>query len=333
MRRLCEGLPPVQGLVKSVPEDFVVEERPAYLPSGEGEHLYLWVEKRGLSTQDVVSALARALGLRPGEVGAAGQKDRQAVTRQWLSVPAAAVPGALPEGEGWRILESRRHGNKLRTGHLKGNRFGIRLRGAGAAEAEARAILARLEATGVPNYYGPQRFGRGGDNAEGGRALLEGRRRARGRFERRMLLSALQSALFNDWLDARIDDGLLGAALEGDLLQVRESGGVFWCDDPAVDGPRVAVGEVDPTGPIFGHRMRRPRGEALAREDRVLAAADLTIEAFAAGGRDTQGARRPARVPLGEAEVRSEGADLWVGFALPSGAYATVVLAELTGSS
>ncbi len=331
MRRLCEGLPVVRGLTKVVPEDFVVDELPRYPLSGEGEHRFLKVEKRGLNTQDVVVELARALGIRPGEVGVAGQKDRQAVTRQWMSVPWGDLD-ALPEGEGWRVVETGRHGNKLKTGHLSGNRFTLRLRGAAADLEAARAILARLDAEGLPNYFGPQRFGRRGDNADQGRAILEGSLQVRSRYHRRLYLSALQSQLFNDWLDRRFDDGLLHAAVEGDLLQVRASGGIFRCDDPATDTPRVGAGELDPTGPLFGHKGRRAEGPAGEREEAVLVHAGLTQEAFRAGGRDAKGARRPARIPVTDPTAEPEGDDLVLAFSLPPGAYATVVLAELSGT-
>lgn len=331
MRRICEGLPVVTGLVKSVPEDFVVDEIPRYPFSGEGEHLMLRVEKRGLNTRDVVGALARALGIREGEIGVAGQKDRQALTRQWVSVPATELD-PLPAGDGWRVLEAVRHGNKLKTGHLSGNRFTIRLRGAGDALAAARAIVDCLGETGLPNYFGPQRFGRGGDNAEKGRGILERRLQVRSRYHRRLYLSALQSELFNDWLDRRIDDGLLATAVEGDLLRIRASGGIFRCDDPGADGPRVAGGEVDPTGPIFGHKGRRAAGPAGAREDRVLEAAGLTPEAFRAGGRDARGDRRVARVEVVDPRIERDDPDLVLAFTLPPGTYATVVLAELSGT-
>jgi tRNA pseudouridine13 synthase len=331
MRRRCEGLPVVQGLTKAVPEDFVVDELPRYPLSGEGEHLFLKVEKRGRNTQDVVVELARQLGLRPGEVGVAGQKDRQAVTRQWLSVPFRELT-ALPEGEGWRVLETGRHGNKLKTGHLSGNRFTVRLRGAAGGLDAARAILTRLGEAGLPNYFGPQRFGRRGDNADQGRAILAGKLEVRSRYHRRLYLSALQSELFNEWLDRRLDDGLLDAAVEGDLLQVRASGGIFRCDDPATDGPRVLAGELDPTGPLFGHKGRRAEGPAGEREEAVLVHAGLTQESFRAGGRDARGDRRAARVQVSDPTAVPEGDDLVVAFSLPPGAYATVVLAELSGT-
>src|SRR5205823_2706969 len=137
------------------PEDFEVEEVPAYLPSGSGEFLFLWIEKRGMGAEFFARQVARRLGIAPGEVGTAGLKDRHAVTRQWVSVPAS-VEGRLPalEGEGIRLLESGRHGNKLRPGHLRGNRFRIRIRDADSAAAERLPPLVdRLRQLGLPNFY------------------------------------------------------------------------------------------------------------------------------------------------------------------------------------
>src|SRR5215510_8181947 len=132
------------------PDTFVVEEVPAYEPSGEGEHTFLWIEKRGLTTIDAVKKLARLLGVDGRDVGYAGLKDRNAVTRQWISVPRLEPERALQLDEpDLRVLEARRHGNKLRTGHLRGNRFEVVVTVAAGAEGELSARLAALAAGGV----------------------------------------------------------------------------------------------------------------------------------------------------------------------------------------
>ncbi len=275
-------LPGVGGIAKVVPEDFEVEELPAYLPSGAGEHLDLWVEKRGRNTPEVARAVAAALGVTERQVGYAGLKDRQAVTRQWLSVLTKATPATPTElaGEGFRVLQIARHGNKLRTGHSKGNRFTVLLRGAIGADP-ARAVLETLARRGSPNWFGAQRFGRDGDNAALGLALLgQGdhpslEKARRDRFLRRLALSALQSELFNRVLALRLRESALDRAELGDQLQLGEDGRgpLFLCEDAAVDGPRVTAFEVAPTGPMFGARMKEPGGLQAQREARVLAAA------------------------------------------------------------
>lgn len=330
--RLSAGVPGCGGAFKLSPEDFEVEELPAYLPSGEGEHLFVRVEKRGRDTREVVRALAAALGVPEGEVGVAGMKDRQAVTRQWLSVPARAE-GKLESFalEGVRVLEARRHGNKLRTGHLRGNRFRLRLRDVRDAGA-ARESFAQLVARGLPNYFGEQRFGRAGDNADLGRKLLLGERLPRrpDRFQRKLYLSAFQSRLFNAALAARLEAGTFAQALLGDVLRKEDTGGLFVCEAPEVDGPRVAAFEVSPAGPLFGPKMPKAAHAVAEAEAALLAAEGVTLEDLKArGGGETEGGRRAYRVRLGSPELGAEGADLWLSFELPRGSYATEVLHEL----
>ncbi len=170
----CTSSAPIAGRYKLAPEDFVVDELPAYPPSGEGEHLFLRIRKRGLSTHEAVARIARALGLAPAQIGVAGLKDAQGVTTQWLSVQGleAQRVESLAERD-IELLELARHRNKLRIGHLRGNRFRIRLREVAAADREAaRDVLAELERRGAPNYFGEQRFGLRGDTWRIGRALL-----------------------------------------------------------------------------------------------------------------------------------------------------------------
>jgi tRNA pseudouridine13 synthase len=329
--RLTEGVPGCGGAFKLVPEDFEVEELPAYLPSGEGEHLFLWIEKRGRDTREVVRALSQALGLPEGEIGVAGMKDRHAVTRQLLSVPARAE--AKLEGfalEGVRVLWAKRHGNKLRTGHLKGNRFRLRLRGVKDLGA-AQESLSRLTARGVPNYFGEQRFGRERDNADRGKLLLLGQRLPKRpeRFERKMYLSAFQSLLFNRALAARVLAGTFDQALLGDVLRKEETGGLFVCEAPEVDGPRVAAFEVSPAGPMFGPKMTAAAHGVAEAETALLTQEGMTLSDFVRGGGETEGTRRPYRVRLGNPEFTPEAEDLVLAFELPRGAYATEVLAEL----
>ncbi|AKF82877.1 tRNA pseudouridine13 synthase [Myxococcus fulvus] len=329
--RLTADVPGCGGGFKLVPEDFEVEELPAYQPSGEGEHLYLWLEKRGRDTREVVRALSQVLGVSEDDVGVAGMKDRQAVTRQLISVPARAEPKlgdfAL---EGVQVLWSRRHGNKLRTGHLKGNRFRLRLRGVRDVGA-ARESFTRLSAGGVPNYFGEQRFGRAGDNADLGRLLVLGQRLPKRpeRFQRKLYLSAFQSRIFNRALADRVRAGTLSTALLGDVLRKEETGGLFVCEAPEVDGPRVAAFEVSPAGPLFGPKMTASAGEVAEVEAKLLAGEGVTLDDFKRGGGETEGSRRPYRVRLGSPELTPEGDDVWLTFELPRGAYATEVLHEL----
>ena len=333
--RLTNELPATGGAFKVTPEDFCVEEIPVYVPTGVGEHTFLWIEKRGLSTHEAVQRLARALGVDAREAGTAGLKDKQALARQWISLPRVEPSAALAVSvEGVKVLSAQRHAHKLRTGHLRGNRFTVAIRGAGeGGEARAQAILDRLVEIGLPNYYGEQRFGRAGDNPERARAMLRGEARVHDRSERRLLLSALQSDLFNRVLARRIAAGTHRRALAGDVMQKVESGGIFVCEDPAVDQPRIDGWEIVPTGPMFGPKMRAPAGEPAALEAEVLREAGMTIEDFAKAGKLAEGTRRALAVRLADVApvtTREDGALIFT-FSLPSGSYATVLLAEIIG--
>jgi tRNA pseudouridine13 synthase len=326
-------LPGSGGTVRAAPEDFRVDEIPAYLPAGAGPHLYLRVEKRGRTTRDAVRALARILGVAERDAGFAGMKDKDAVTTQWLSFPVARDPDpAALATPGLAVLEVSRHGNKLRPGHVRANVFSILVRG--GDPSRARAAAEALAARGLPNFFGPQRFGAEGRNAAVGRALLRGeetaevRRAARDRFLRRLSISAYQALLFNRWLAERMGDGLFAAALRGDVMKKLDTGGLFDCADPAVDGPRVARLEISPAGPMFGHRLRAATGEALAREERVLREDGIALADFARGGGEAEGTRRAARLPARIA-IEEEAGGYRARFELPKGSYATVVLREL----
>lgn len=331
------------GALRSCDEDFVVDEELPYAPSGAGDHVFVRIEKRGLATLDAVRMLARALDVRDRDVGVAGMKDRHAVARQWLSLPppvtpeqalAAVLPGEPPV---LRVLEAHRHSHKLRTGHVRANRFTLRVRGvAPGADERARAVLSALsQPPGAPNWYGEQRFGRDGDNAARGRALVTGARPlGRDRRLDRLMISALQSQLFNHWLAARITDGLYRTVLAGDVLHKR-GGGMFVCDDPATDQARLAAGELAITGPMFGDRMRWPpeATPAFAREAEILAREGLAADAFAQVRALAEGTRRDAAIEVRDAAVVAGDSTLEVAFTLPGGGYATAVMREVMKGS
>lgn len=332
---LTAELPGTGGAIKISPEDFVVEEVPAYLPSGSGPHLYVWIEKRQLTTEEAVKLVAGAAGIAPRDVGYAGQKDRQALTRQWLSV-ATARDALVIDDARLRVLETSRHANKLRLGHSKGNRFTLRVRGVEAdAEARAKLIAERLRVTGLANFFGAQRFGKHGDNAALGAALLgvgehtRARHAMHDRHLRRLAISALQSELFNRCLAARLGDGDYDRVIDGDVLQ-RRNGGLFNTTDVETDQTRLMRHEVDVTGPMPGlHERPEARGVARAREDAVLAECGIERAVFGNARGEAEGARRVYRVPV-DVGVTAIEAGLELSFVLPSGSYATRVIAEVT---
>lgn len=340
---ITRDLPGTGGVIRTEPEDFRVVEIPAYPAAGEGDHVFVTIEKRGLTTFEAVNRLAAALDVRAGAIGTAGLKDKQAVTEQLVSLPPPCTPEAAlalaDRIDGVRVIAAARHGHKLRTGHLRGNRFVLCIRDtevdAELAAERARAVLAELGRTpGSPNWYGEQRFGRGAGNAVVGRALVTGQRPPgrppHGR-QKRLMISAYQSLLFNEYLRRRIDDGLYRQVLEGDVLEKR-TGGLFISDDPAVDQPRLDRGEVAPTGPMYGGKMKAPPPDspAGAREAAILAADEVEVADFGRLGKLAQGTRRALAVELGETSAVAAGERaISVTFQLPAGSYATAVLAEI----
>ncbi|MDJ0868958.1 MAG: tRNA pseudouridine(13) synthase TruD [Myxococcota bacterium] len=314
------------------PDDFVVDEIPLYAPSGTGEHTFVRVEKRGVDTESVARALARAARVRPRDVGYAGRKDRHAVARQWLSVPGLDPARARAlELPGVRVLEALPHRHKLRTGQLRGNRFALRLHGVDDRSGARAARLAELVARGMPNRFGAQRFGRDRDNAARARALLRGEAAPRDRRAARFLLSALQAEVFNEVLARRPLP--LDAVEPGDVAQVCASGGLFLVEDAEREGARAARFEISATGPIVGARMEAPTGAPAERERAVLEALGLDDPGSWSlpRGIRLRGARRALRVRPERAELECEGGVLRLAFTLPSGSYATVLVEELLG--
>ncbi len=324
-------LPGIGGEMRTRPEDFVVEEIPAYEPSDEGEHTFVRLTKVGLTSAEVRRDLARLFGLREEDIGLAGMKDKHAVTTQTFSLPR--IP---PEEALHRIRESlphltvhwaRRHGNKLKPGHLRGNRFTIVVRHTVSdAWERAQAIADYLRRVGVPNYYGEQRFGRAGDNALRGREILRGKR-VRDKWLRRFLLSAYQAHLFNLYLAHRVEEGHFLHLLRGDIAKKADTGGLFLVEDPEREQERYEKGHIHFTGPMYGYKLWMAEADAGALERRILEAEGITLEDFRRV--KVKGTRRLGRLWLPDLRVRRDAADVLVfTFTLPKGAFATTVMRE-----
>ncbi|MBI1946617.1 MAG: tRNA pseudouridine(13) synthase TruD [Deltaproteobacteria bacterium] len=316
-------------------DDFVVDELPAYLPCGEGEHLYLKIEKRERSTSAVVRDLCARFRLREHDVGYAGRKDERAVSRQWLSVPARALQdqaGAFRiadvEAMGVRVLEHARHKNKLRLGHLRGNAFTVRL--AGDVDEVALAARLALVEDGIPNLFGAQRFGPRDESLRQAERFVARRQRARSRKET-YWVSVVQSAIFNAWLADRVDDGTWRTPQDGDVLWKLPNCAPFDCTDAATDGVRAAAREVVVAGPLVGAGMRSAQREALTRESRSLVRLGVDAEALRAHPAFEVGARRAAVLwPSDVACTRTEDG-VALAFSLTKGAFASVVLHAVFG--
>lgn len=399
-------LPPIGGRIKERPEDFLVEEIPLYQPSGHGEHIYLMLEKRSMTAMDMFADVARHFGVKRSAIGYAGLKDKQAITRQVVSIhtPGRSIDD-FPhfEHDHITVLWADLHDNKLRRGHLAGNRFSIKIRGVGFENTpnvvKAVRTLARV---GVPDRIGVQRFGYLANNHLIGRAILlrdantaldlllgphehapetqvaartfyaEGQFvEARRHFPRNFhtewavlealsngehpeqaleaiepdllgfYVSAFQSAVFNAVLDRRVEDGVLGKLVPGDVALDRRGRKPFDIDEVALADPdvldRYARFEFSASGPMWGANMRRAAGrvDQVEREtlasfgvdpDRLPDPAELDIPMVG-------GTRRPLRIPITNTEVEGgadeHGSYIRCAFDLPRGAFATTVLDEI----
>jgi tRNA pseudouridine13 synthase len=298
--------------LKLLNEDFIVTELPLQLPSGEGEHIWLDIEKNGANTAFVAQQLAEAAGVQERDVGYAGLKDRYAITRQWFSIyfPKGETPDLTqlqhPE---FKVLSQSRHVKKLRPGDLQGNRFRIVLRDVNGDPDAMKAIEANLKAIaaqGVPNYFGAQRFGFEGGNVELGRAMLAREIRVRHPKKKGIYLSAVRSFVFNEVLALRIQQGLWGQTLPGDVMD--EAG--------------------RPTGPLWGRGRVSTTDQAQALENGVAERHATLCNGMEHAGLD-QDRRALVASPVDLSWEWPQAHQLVLTFSLPAGNYATSVLNEI----
>ena len=316
--------------MRSTVDDFRVWELPFVEPSGEGNHLWLEIEKRGANTDWVAGRLAALAGVPRRDVSFAGMKDRHAVTTQWFSVglqEAASDDWQAWAIEGVKFLQARRHGRKLRRGTLAGNRFRIVVRDLCGDSEELKSRLGRIAEDGIPNYFGSQRFGHGGRNLERARHwLLKGGRVRKP--QRGILMSAARSFLFNEVLSARVAQGNWNRLLDGELANLDGRRAVFACALPDGELERRCAGfEIHPTGPLPGRGRDAPERDAAAVEGAALAGEEPLVEALARAG--AEAARRSLRVRPADLESDIDGGSLVLEFSLPAGSYATSLLREL----
>jgi tRNA pseudouridine13 synthase len=309
--------------LKRLNEDFTVTELPLQLPSGEGEHIWLDIEKNGANTAFVAQQLAEAAGVQERDVGYAGLKDRWAITRQWFSIylPSGKT-GETPDltqlqHPEFKVLGQSRHVKKLRPGDLQGNRFRIVLRDVAGDSDAMKAIEANLQAIashGVPNYFGAQRFGFDGGNVEQGRAMLAREIRVRNPKKKGIYLSAVRSFVFNEVLALRIQQGLWGQTLPGDVMD--EAG--------------------RPTGPLWGRGRVTTTDQAQALENGVAERHATLCDGMEHAGLDQERRALVAR-PVDMAwawqkadhQAGDQADQLVLTFSLPAGNYATSVLNEI----
>ena len=332
---VTEDLPGFGGVLRARSEHFVVEEIPLYDPIGRGQHLYVNLTKKDLTTREVQKVLASTFGLHHSKIGFAGMKDKYAQATQTFSVPVENTPESsvaqslsrLVADINVKINWTRLHVNKIKSGHLLGNSFTIIVSKMDVPLEEAiqraNAIAARLLERGIPNYYGPQRFS--GGNVPRGFEIIKGR--AIGdRWLQRLLVSSFQSYLCNRYLAMRLEMGLFDRLVRGDIAKKYSTGGLFEIEDENAEQERYKVHEISFTAPIYGSRMWKAKGSAGEIEDRILAESGVTAEQLGRTG--AKGTRRLGRLLLKDLQIDGVDEGLRLRFILPKGAFATTVLRE-----
>ena len=322
------------ALFKSRLEDFQVEEVLGFQPSGEGEHCFVWIEKIDRNSNDVATEIAKNLGIRKRLVNHCGLKDRAAITRQWFSIHLPGIASPSPEqigGIGYRVLTMTRHVRKLRRGGHRANRFVIRLRDcsfdAPAAESRWRDMVSR----GVPNYFGPQRFGHNGDNVELATRMLSGQIAIRDRLLRGILISAARSCIFNACVAERVAAGIWDVPLDGDVFGFTDNHSLVLPGNLRGDeAQRVAAGSLAITAPLWGNGELHSVSVVREMEQRI--AEHYSELARGLEQLNLQQERRVIRLCPSESHLQWEsGSELVLRFELPTGTYATTLLREMVG--
>ncbi|MDB6051561.1 MAG: pseudouridine synthase [Pseudomonas sp.] len=319
------------AVLKATAEDFQVDEVLDIPLSGDGEHLWLWVEKRGLNTEEAARRLARAAGVPLRTVSYAGLKDRQALTRQWFSVqlPGKADPDmAAAQDDTLKILKMGRHKRKLQRGAHAANGFTLRLTQLQGDQAALQARLESIASHGVPNYFGTQRFGWEGGNLGEARDYAARQALPEQRAVRSRLLSTARSYLFNKVLAVRVADGSWQRAQVGDLLAFTDSRSFFPAGEAECSDPRLAILDLHPTGPQWGAGDSPATGATGALEHAVAEGESALRDWLIKAGMEHE--RRILRLPIGGLTWHYPEPDiLQLEFVLPAGCFATVLVREL----
>lgn len=356
--------PPIkQALYKAKPEDFVVNERLEVDFTGEGEHLWLHIKKSGINTAYLAKLLSEWADIPLRDVGYSGLKDRQALTTQWFSLrlPKKQKPDSdfapvdIKEHETVKIIAEHWHNKKLNRGTHNANQFVITLRDIEFAKdqtlgdkSSVEQHLQTISKTGVPNYFGPQRFGFGGNNIREALNLFarplkstssakkKNKRKSAVREQNSMELSAARSLIFNQILAARVQDGSWNTGLNGEVFNLNGSGSIFASEhmDETLQA-RLASGDIHPTAVMWGTGNNKVAGEAAELENTVVQQ-DALLAALATGleQREVKAQRRALRLPVEDlswrwADKQDGEQTLVLSFTLTTGSFATSVLASV----
>lgn len=327
-------MPLFDARIRGEPEDFIVTESIDFELSGDGEHDFLWIEKRGANTAWVSRQIAAHAGVSSRDVGYAGLKDRHALTSQWFSVRRPTGEGtnwSAFEAEGVRIVETTRHNKKLRRGAHRSNAFRIALRSSeiDGLRDDIKARLQLIEENGIPNYFGEQRFGRDGGNIALAEAVFAGRRVKRDK--RSIAISSARSLLFNHILDTRVRNGTWNQLQAGDLANLDGSGSVFAVEEVTTDlADRCNTHDIHPTGTLWGDGAPLTSGDVAIAESTAVA----EFESLTTGLQNARvdASSRALRMPVRDLFIEFGGDVLWLNFRLPKGGFATAVLREVAST-
>ena len=349
--------PILSARFKQSAADFQVDELLEVELSGEGEHLWLLIKKTGMNTSFVADQLAKWAKIPSRDVGYSGLKDRQAVTTQWFSlrIPKSELPSTSfdefmmanlsSELESVQVLEQAWHSKKLNRGTHKANHFKIHLRDIQVGDdtnidtTKIDAALNIMATNGVPNYFGEQRFGRQGNNIASAlewfeQGTINGRKPhpKKSRDLQSLLLSSARSAIFNQILSARVEQGNWDKALEGDVFNLNGSGSVFTVEQKDQEiQDRLASGDIHPTAPLWGIKNDKVDAAAKALEQQVVEQNPI-LQRLAQGleKKELKTMRRATRLPVSNLSWSwPDEQSLLLQFTLPTGTFATSVLSAL----
>ncbi|VEB34355.1 hydrogenase [Legionella sainthelensi] len=324
------GLPKSIAIFKNTPEDFQVNEFFDSPFSGQGEHILLKIEKRGLTTEEVVKSLAKLLHKPIKSIGYAGLKDRQALATQWLSVhaPGEIIPGIEHYAtSGWRVLESTRHHKKLRPGFLTGNQFVIHLREVSHLD-DLQQRIEQIRECGVPNYFGEQRFGREAGNLSKAEEMLVHGRKVKDRFLKGIYSSAARSWLYNLILSQRVIERCWNTPLPGDVMQLSGSNSIFVVDEVSQELlQRIKDKDLSPASPLPGISKHKVKDKALELINNTYANWQPWLNGLELFGVDE--AWRANILHVEQLKCIIQNNEVELAFILPAGSYATAILREL----
>ena len=321
-----------KALFKSFHEDFQVEEMLGWQPSGDGEHCFLWIEKTGCNSNEVAAEIADRLGIRKRLISHCGLKDKNAITRQWFSIHLPGIRSPTPrelKADNFRVLKDTRNLRKLRRGAHRGNRFTIRLRDCQFSPAQLTARWRQIATRGVPNYFGPQRFGQSGGNIEQALKLASGETVVRDRLVRGILISSLRSYLFNACVGERVLNGNWDQLLSGEVYGFANNRSVIFPRNQTGDEPsRFQKRQLELSSPLWGQGDLASEKEVAELEASVVSGYPQIRMAVEGFGLKQQ--RRVIRAtPSGIEFEWEDPTTLCLRFELPKGVYATAIIREL----